>query len=295
LGSGGWRYWKEYFGWRTTGNRRRKWVHKILLTGIRADTPIGAMAAFGLIRLMPCWRFCWENRLAGLHTPESITAEHIIEVIARTASDRPEKRLEFSWADNLKSAKSKDWEEAASKASTPEECGWLVALGAPGRKQFYPTPFDMTSGSQKFLRELAALPHAVTPESVREALFGPWQYEDSTHSLGWDPVMMRAGAFTSVQPRDLKKQRGVTAAIWLASESLPLFPCFLDERGKLAVRGWIDDQFQWPIWDRPIALAGLKALIRNPRHPEVQELLGASRAKAGRQPGFGPAQAVFAD
>jgi hypothetical protein len=270
-------------------------VHKILLTGIRADTPIGAMAAFGLIRLQPSWRLCWENRLASLDTQEPTTAEHVIEVITRTARERPEKRLAFSWADTLKNAESEDWEQAASECSETEECEWLVALGAPGRKQFYPTPFDMTSGSQKFLRQLAALPRAVTRESVREALFGPWRYEGSTHSLGWDPVMLRAGAFTSVQPRDLKKQRGVTAAVWLASESLPLFPCFLDDRGRLAVRGWIVDQFQWPVWDRPISVAGLKALIRNPWHPEVQEVFGARRVKAGRQPGFGPAQAVFAD
>ncbi len=253
------------------------------------------MAAFGILRLSDSWRLYWEERVAALHTANPFTTEKIVDTIAYVAGNRPGSRPEFSWADSLKDANSEDWEQAGAKAITPDETEWLVALGVPGRKQFYPTPFDMTSGSQKFLRELAALPGAVTRDSVREALFGPWRYGDSTHSLGWDPVMMRAGAFTAVQPRDLKKQRGVTAAVWLASESLPLFPCFLDESGKLVTRGWNADQFQWPVWQRPVTLNGLKALIRNPRHPEVHKIFQTRRTKAGRQPGFSPAQAVFAD
>jgi hypothetical protein len=180
-------------------------------------------------------------------------------------------------------------------AKSAEQLAWLAALGAPAADRFLPTPFDMTSGSQKFLHELAALPSAVTAESVCEALFGPWKYQDATHSLGWDPNMMRAGAFTSVQPRELKKERGVTAGVWLASESLPLFPCFINESGRLAVRGWINHQFRWPVWDVPVTLAGVQALIRNPCHPQVTAVYGSQRAKAGRQPGFAPAQVIFED
>src|SRR5215469_12977518 len=109
--------------------------------GIRAGTPIGAMAVFGLIRLHASWRLCWKDRLAVVYTPEQMTAEQIIAVVAESAGSRPEARLEFSWADTLKSVESEDWERAVSEATTQEECEWLVALGVPGRKQFYPTPF----------------------------------------------------------------------------------------------------------------------------------------------------------
>lgn len=269
-------------------------MHKILLTGVRADTPIGAMVAFGLLRLNPAFRLSWEDRIAAMYTPEVLTTEEIIERVTGIAEGRPEHRHEFSWASTLKDAKTEDWAQAVSSVETPEQWEWLAAVGAPGPKRFNATPFDMTSGSQKFLRELANLPRAVTSRSVQETLFGPWRYADSTHSLGWDPTMLRAGAFTAVQPRELKN-RGVTAAVWLASESLPLFPCFIGERGRLAVRGWADRQFRWPIWELPVSIDGLKALIRNPRHHQVSTIYGASRVKAGRQPGFGPAQPIFED
>jgi hypothetical protein len=270
-------------------------MHKILLKGIRADAPIGAMAAFGLLRLNPSWQLCWEGPFAAIHTPDPLTSDQLVGALTEYARVRPEHRPEFSWSTTLKDTKPDAWERAIQSTETNEQREWLAALGAPRADRFLATRFDMTAGSQKFLRELEALPKAVTPESVREALFGPWRYNDSTHSLGWDPAMVRGGAFTSVQPRELNKQRSVTAAVWLASECLPLFPCFLDDRGWLVVRGWVENQFRWPVWERPIALAGVKALIRNPGHMQVAAIYGATRIKAGRQPGFSPAQFVFED
>ena len=272
-------------------------MHKTSLTGVRADTPIGAMVSFGLLRLNPTFRLAWEDRIAAVYTPAPLSAGELVELVTRTAASRgkPEDRPEFSWSNTLKDVEQAVWVKAVSEATTSDQKEWLAAFGALRAKRFYPTPFDMTSGSQKFLRELAALPASVTSESVREALFGPWMYRDSTHSLGWDPNMLRAGAFTSVQPRELKKERGVTAAVWLASESLPLFPCFIVEGGLMAARGWVNRQFRWSICERPMTLTGLKALIRNPWHPQVMAVYGSSRTKAGRQSGFGPAQPISAD
>lgn len=271
-------------------------MHKTLLTGVRADTPIGAMVSFGLLRLNPTFRLAWDDRIAVVYTPAPFSADELVELVTRTATSRPkpEDRPEFSWSNTLKNVEQAAWVNAVSSAITSEQKEWLAAFGAFGARRFYPTPFDMTSGSQKFLRELAMLPGSVTPESVREALFGPWMYRDSTHSLGWDPNMVRAGAFTSVQPRELKKERSV-AAVWLASESLPLFPCFIVEGGLLAARGWVNHQFRWSVCERPVTLAGLKALIRNPWHPQVTAVYGSSRIRAGRQAGFGPAQAILED
>jgi hypothetical protein len=272
-------------------------MHKIVLGGVRADSPIGAMVAFGLFRTLPSLRLAWEDRIATVYSPTPLSADELVETVAIIARERPqpETRVEFSWSSTLKNVKPEDWARAVSTATTSDQLAWLAAIGVGAADRFYGTPFDMTSGSQKFLRELAALPAAVMPESIREALFGPWKYQDSTHSLGWDPSMVRSGAFTSVQPRELKKNRGVTAAVWLASESLPLFPCFIADNGHLGVRGWTNRQFRWPVWDQPVTLVGLKALIRNPWHQQVTAVYGASIVRAGRQPGFGPAQVIFED
>jgi hypothetical protein len=71
----------------------------------------------------------------------------------------------------------------------------------------------------------------------REALFGPWRYEDPQHSLGWDPSAERLHALRSRSPTKDAPQ-GVAAAVWLAFEALPLFPCFLSG-GSLVTRGFV--------------------------------------------------------
>jgi hypothetical protein len=60
------------------------------------------------------------------------------------------------------------------------------------------------------------------------------------------------------------KKWGVRAAVWLATESLPLFPCFC-EASKLATRAFRSErrirEFCWPVWSSPISLAVLKSLL----------------------------------
>ena len=57
--------------------------------------------------------------------------------------------------------------------------------------------------------------------------------------------------------------RGVRAAVWLAFESLPLFPCFYD--GGLATRAFFQEKrsvsFRWPVWEAPISLQELETLL----------------------------------
>ena len=60
------------------------------------------------------------------------------------------------------------------------------------------------------------------------------------------------------------KKWGVHAAVWLATESLPLFPCFCTG-SKLATRAFRSEgrirEFCWPVWGKPVSLAALKSLL----------------------------------
>jgi hypothetical protein len=149
------------------------------------------------------------------------------------------------------------------------------------------TPFDMTVARQLFLADADGLTNnlaqpdkkrgdAVNAESFREALFGPWKYADNQHSRGWDPATILMGAFTPQDPSPMKKA-GVRAAVWLAMESLPFFPCFFD--GGLATCGFVrkgrKNSFHWAVWEAPLSLAAVRALLA--QAPGIQE-----DEKAGR-------------
>ena len=273
---------------------------EIALTGLRGDSPIGAMAAFGLLRLNPTWRLSWTNLRAVVTTGEEQTPDAILTRQIDIAKSHKGERPEFEWAEKgiLREADPERWCKAVSSALdryADRELGWLSSFGAPLKKEFGRTPFDCTSGSQSFLNELANLPKNVTLSSMQEALFGPWLYSDSTHSLGWDPAMMHSGAFTSEQPRSNKRKRGVTAVVWLASESLPLFPCFVNDRGKLVTRGWIEGEFRWPLWNRPISYRALISLLSNSEGRQDIAIYGSARSKVGRQPGFSEARLICED
>ena len=100
--------------------------------------------------------------------------------------------------------------------------------------------------------------------SFHEALFGSWEYRDDQHSLGWDPSTVLMGAFTPKAPTAMNKA-GVKAAVWLALESLPFFPCFYD--GGLATSGFEKkgrrEVFRWPIWETALTAAAVRVLIQH--------------------------------
>ncbi len=142
------------------------------------------------------------------------------------------------------------------EAGSWETAEWFAAFGSElvcGRdEKIETTPFDMSVARQKFLADARKLAAGLSEdkagksakkaaESYREALFGPWKYEDDQHSLGWDPSTMKMGAFTYKAPTSMVNA-GVRAAVWLAFESLPLFPCFAGSRGKLQVPAFRHDR-----------------------------------------------------
>jgi hypothetical protein len=57
----------------------------------------------------------------------------------------------------------------------------------------------------------------------------------------------------------------VAAAVWLAFEALPLFPCFLSG-DRLATRGFArlaagPAALSWPVWTEPASLAEVRSLL----------------------------------
>jgi hypothetical protein len=108
-----------------------------------------------------------------------------------------------------------------------------------------------------------------TRASLHEALFGPWLYQDSEHPMGWDCSMERLYALRAKAPSPDKKNRSVKAAVWLAGEALPLFPCAVIGN-KLVTRGFSEKPversqgivyFSWPLWSSPLTLEAVRSLL----------------------------------
>ncbi|AGW14190.1 type I-G CRISPR-associated protein, Cas3-extension family [Megalodesulfovibrio gigas] len=173
---------------------------------------------------------------------------------------------------------------------------WLLALASDmvltGKGDTKPSPLCMTSGSQQFFPTLQKCAASMNPmqkiklsgakrtqqqnqskELARvaghfeEALFGPWRYADNQHSLGWDVGGDRAHALMPIAPTKLD-HCGVLAAVWLAIESLPLFPTVLTQHGlatacfeKQGQGRNQEEALLWPIWTRPVSIDTLRCLL----------------------------------
>jgi hypothetical protein len=267
-------------------------MNELLLTGLTGSHPLGFLAAIGLLRCcerLPgvgpsrlFWRrdadWCAVVQTDSPLSPDDLVVALVTRQLGRAA------RPELYWADDLKT--DLDTYRAAAAAAVQEALAghreyadYLAAFacdaGADSEGELRPTAFHMTSGQQKFLKEVRGLAGRLTAgvsvsrrrkgaaEMFREALFGPWRYEDPQHSLGWDPTTERLHALRGKSPTKEPSQ-GVAGAVWLAFEALPLFPCFLS-RGRPATRGFSRTEgatvFSWPLWEEPTTLATVGSLL----------------------------------
>lgn len=283
--------------------------NEIVLTGLKGSHPLGALAAFGLLRCcaeMPDeiynprlhWQFK-DDWLAVLTTDDSVTPDDLVSLLVKRMS-KWEQRLEFTWADDIKRSSETfaDKAKEAVSAAAPNNRGsadFFAAYGCELKERdgkLIPTAFHMLSGQQTFFKkvlcEIAASlvvnPKASeskqkeqdrkTRESFSEALFGPWLYKDDQHPMGWDSSMERVYALRAGDPKLDKnsKNRSVKTAVWLAAESLPLFPCCVSG-SKLITRGFTEMRrkeknrygevafFSWPVWIYPLCLDAVRSTL----------------------------------
>jgi hypothetical protein len=257
-------------------------VSEVLLTGLQCDVPIAAMAAFGLLRLcsqqgeLGTVRLHWAREGGVTHAVLTVTEPLANDDLVRLLVDSmagASQRAEFAWSDSINEETYRPSAKAAilrASAKDHREAEWFAAFRSDlvkGR-----LPFDTTSGQQGLLSIALRVAESLDPgatkkarsspeDAFREALFGPWKYDDDQHSLGWDPTTVRLGAYTAEAPTKMEKN-GVRAVVWLAMESLPLFSAFCVQK-RLRSCGFTERNraFCWPIWNSPATLATVKSLL----------------------------------
>lgn len=297
---------------------------EIELTGLTGSSPIGALAAFGLLRLCSeiealsqaklGWRR-YDDWFAVLSLPEGVGKEALVELLSEHLKTQPTDV--FDWSEDIRITKERYQEilqECVDAASFGDRrfCDYLAAFASEiavdnAKGLVKPTLLYMTSGQQKFLGsalELSETYRKDQSEKLNEALFGPWLYRDKQHALGWDPAAERMYALRHKKPGD-ETPTSVSAAIRLALEAIPLFPVFPDKYGRLSTSGFIrinrENVFQWPLWQVPISLDALKTLLTSELSDDtnlcrrgVNALYKSIRSEFGQGYGiFRPAQLVW--
>jgi hypothetical protein len=233
-------------------------MSRIELTGLIGSHPLGALASFGLLR-----------------------------VLSERDNDA---RLSFvekdDWIAVLDSAFDTEQNDALSGAAqNPEHASFLVALAADGAKDkskgfVKPSPFYMASGQQSFLDTLKKIHGHVRKGGLwREALFGPWTYATSEWGAGWDPGTERMHALRFKAPTK-DKTACVAGAVWLGFEATPIFPT-LSVSGAVHTVGWVEhdrlDHFRWALPNVPIGIDALGVLLA------ADELGGGNKGKKTRR------------
>ena len=108
------------------------------------------------------------------------------------------------------------------------------------------------AGHQHFLEFMNVLAKETTAEQLREALFGPWRYRDSSPTMRWDAEDDRRYALRWDEPSK-DPVRTVRGANLLAIAALPFFQVAPLSSTAIATtgfsgRGSRDTFFTWPIW-----------------------------------------------
>jgi hypothetical protein len=256
------------------------------LNALQGHTPVGYMAAVGLLRVAPMGaRLSWHpaSQTAQLHGIErDALLDHLLAHMTGRANS-PELQL----ADDVRKFPVERFRAAYDGADQPL-AGWLRAWWREDGKDGQSTPTDLclTGGPQRMIKMARELAMALDPirkkgaalwvrAKFEEALFGPWRYEDDCASWGWDPATYRPGALTSDAPTSMRKD-GVAGAYWLAWESQPLFPC-IHGQGTLGFearpRAWT-----WATWGEPLDINAVEALLRQTQEARA---LGGSRYRSG--------------
>ena len=218
----------------------------------------------------------------ALHCQESIDLDTLIEFLINRQTSRTLSNV-LSWNGDIK-CDPEDFRKQLENCDDDEVIRFFCAFGsesitAKSTPDVKPTAFHMTAGQQRFLKACLDLSKSLdqsenrtsrqTKEdrlkelngAWREALFGPWTYSDETHSLGWDPTTEGLYALSDRSPSSAGA-RAVRGAVWLAFESLPLFPS-IPVRKKLHTTGFDLEAklFTWPIWEPSISLDSLRTLL----------------------------------
>ncbi len=233
----------------------------LTLSPITANTAIGVMAAYGLLRVLHNRglgvRLGWDevSLQAQIYGIDRAGLLEALEDHMRGRDQSPE----LHWWDSLKKVPVEEYRDRMRHADREAQAWFAAFLCETGDKWAASTVFDLTAGKLKFfpaLRNIAGHIAAKGREVWDEVLFGSWRYDDDFASFGWNPTELKdAASYAGNKAPTNGAHRSVVGANWLAYESLPLWPMLGSRTIGQTRRGW-----SWAICTGPLSLEALAAL-----------------------------------
>ncbi|MHB1812236.1 MAG: type I-G CRISPR-associated protein, Cas3-extension family [Thermoplasmataceae archaeon] len=290
---------------------------EIELRGLVGSNPIGAMAAFGLLRIcskiqeIDAPKLLWrmeDDWFAVLKTANNLDDGKLSSLIFKYINNSKRNINDiFAESDTgdirLKPEKMHDMLDKLVGKSTyldREMIDYWSAFStenavdqAKGKGLSKPTALYMTSGNQSFAKKVRDLYDNVDEDKINEALYGVWTYGDKhEYSMGWDPTTTRTHAFRKMAPTSDTTPLCVIGAELLAFQSIPLYPVFAS-KGRSRTTGFVDDYFTWPIWEIPITIDILKTLIQSGEDPETKLKRGVSAIYSSHRKSVAKGYGIF--
>jgi hypothetical protein len=232
----------------------------LILSGISGASPIGFMAAAGLLRVLAedCGlivRLGWRNGLAAL---EGVEKETLLETLAAHMQKRHE-AFEWNWAPSAKRMLPEEYARACRQAGSDRRALAFLAAFATDTAltdegYVRSSRLDLTSGRQQLIADLKRLAEGLADEGgarkgFTSGLFGgPYERQAS---FGWDPVGVRSHAHEARAPT-VSAPPGKRGLVWLAAEALPLHPV-LPSGNRASTTGCEriggGQAYFWPLWE----------------------------------------------
>lgn len=269
------------------------------MPGLETDNLLAQLASWGLLRALdharPEWkpRLSWEGppwcaRLHLAHQADEMAVseaanEGILGIASRFDTDS-RRTVDFdarSYASYLEMVQRDELAMAFAIALTAEyplrDKGLLmrspyVLMSGQGHQYFLERIVRVPLGTLSARRRRKrTTPDLNDPAMIREALFSPWRRNDRTDGFRWDPSEDQRYALRFGNPSKAGAARTVHGANRLAAVGFSCLAC-APRRGRLGVPGIRHRphsiEFVWPIWETPLALPAVLALLS---HPDVIE------------------------
>lgn len=141
----------------------------------------------------------------------------------------------------------------------------LVAEGSLDKQGGAAKPSDLyfAAGQMKFLDMARKVLAGASRDDVQRGLQGPWPYDSTLPSLGWDVVDDRIYALRASNPSPEKKLTNPGPEA-LALLGLSLHPVFAGQ-GRTLTQGfagtWKAGRYCWPLWRHPAGHFGVRSLL----------------------------------
>ncbi len=252
-----------------------------LLTALDGSNPLAFLTAIGTLRLLQTdlpgvtlsWARpdVWRPELSGLNDSEDALCERIhklaqthlpvaklSEFLGKNITVTKEIFASFARDSHLSAI---GGDRGAADFAAAFGCE-LCEQDGKDRIDYTDFCFITGSGHQHFIGTMEGLKVSVTPDHIRDALFGKW-IKNKGLSMRWDPADAAEYAFRWSDPSG-----DGASAVWgsnlLAIHALPLFPAQPTRTGLRTTafrerKPW--PEFSWPIWTHPVGLDTVRSLL----------------------------------